>query len=108
MPTNLHNHLRAHRKARGFTQEQVANILGIRNSTLSGWETGSRILNLKDIENLAKVYDLHPAALLMPPAESERVELMRQASDVAGRLDSEAGAEWVRLGQRLADAAKEK
>lgn len=106
MSTRLHVHLRAHRKMRGMTQEQVANILGIRNSTLSGWETGSRTLDLEDIENLAKVYRVHPAALLMSPAEGERFETMRLASHVASRLDSETVSEWIRLGQKLADSAE--
>lgn len=100
--TSFHVHLRAHRKARGLSQEQVANILGVRNNTLSGWETGARVLDLEDLEKLAKVYGVHPASLLLAPDLGPQAEAMRKASELARRMEPEAVAEWLAVGSRMA------
>jgi transcriptional regulator with XRE-family HTH domain len=106
MSTRHHVHLKAHRLAKGLTQEQVANIAGVRNNTISGWESGARTLDLEDLETLARIYEVHPSALLMDPAEGPKAETMRIASEVARSLDTETAEEWVRIGQRLAKSVK--
>lgn len=106
MTTTFHIHLRAHRKARGLTQEQVANILGVKNNTVSGWESGKRVLDLEDLEKLAKVYGVHPAALLMAPEDGPKADAMRRASDLARRMPEDASEEWLKVGERMAPSAK--
>jgi len=101
MPRDLHIHLRAHRKIRRMTLERVANAIGIKINTLSGWETGARAVDLNDLEKLAGFYGVHPAALLLAPEEGPRFEAMRQASSIAERMGPEAAQEWLALGQRL-------
>jgi len=101
MPIALHTHLRAHRKIRGMTLERIANAIGRKVNTLSGWETGARIMKLTDLEKLASFYGVHPAALLLAPDEGPRFEAMRQASSIAERMGPDAAQEWLALGERL-------
>lgn len=101
MVGTLHTHLRAHRKARKLTLEDVASQIGIKVNTLSGWETGGRGVGLDDLEKLAKVYGVHPAALLLAPEDGPRFEAMRKASSIAERLGPEAAQDWLSLGERL-------
>lgn len=102
MDAPLHTHLRAHRKARGLSLEHVANILGVRQNTLSQWETGKRGVDLNDLEKLARVYNVSPPALLMAPEDSPRVAQMRVAADIASRMDQDTLADWLRMGAKLA------
>ncbi|WP_397540424.1 helix-turn-helix domain-containing protein [Roseomonas mucosa] len=102
MPTSYHIHLKAHRKAKGLSQEQVANILGVKNNTISGWETGARTLDLEDLEKLAKIYGVHPSALLMAPEQGQLASDMRRAAEVARKLAPDAAAEWISVGERMA------
>ena len=101
MTTSYHIHLRAHRKAKGLSQEQVANILGVKNNTISGWETGARVLDLEDLEKLAAVYGVHPATLLVAPEEGPVADDMRKASEIARRLSRDAAKEWLAVGDRM-------
>ena len=57
----LHVHLRSWRKSRKLTLEALAEQMGSKVSTLSGWETGRRILDLEDLQKLALYYGVHPA-----------------------------------------------
>lgn len=102
MDTPLHTHLRAHRKACGLSLEHVANILGIRQNTLSQWETGKRGVDLSDLKKLADVYKISPAALLMAPDDNPKADQMRAAADIAGRMDPDTLADWLRMGAKLA------
>lgn len=102
MDTQLHTHLRAHRKARGLSLEHVANILGVRQNTLSQWETGKRGVDLSDLEKLAGVYGVSPSALLMAPEDNPKAEQMRVAADIASRMDQDTLADWLRMGAKLA------
>ena len=102
MSIPLHTHLRAHRKARKLSLEHVANIIGVRQNTLSQWETGARGVDLSDLEKLAAVYDISPAALLMAPDDNPKADQMRAAADIAGRMDPDTLADWLRMGAKLA------
>ena len=42
-PVTFPELLKASRERLGLTQEQVADMLGIKQSTVSGWESGRRI-----------------------------------------------------------------
>jgi transcriptional regulator with XRE-family HTH domain len=102
MSTPLHKHLRLHRLARRLSLEHVANEIGVRQNTLSQWETGARGVDLEDLEKLARVYGIAPAALLMAPDENPKAEQMRTAADIAGRMDGETLTDWLRMGAKLA------
>lgn len=50
--------LLALRNARGLTQQQVSEELGIARATLGGYETGRRSPRLPDLQNLAEFYNV--------------------------------------------------
>jgi transcriptional regulator with XRE-family HTH domain len=56
--------LRAYRKARGLSQEEFAEVLGVHRTYMGGIERGERNLTLKSLERIAAKLDLEPLALL--------------------------------------------
>ena len=44
------------RKSRGYTQEYLASLVGAKQSTVAGWETGRSRPSMKRIISLASVY----------------------------------------------------
>ncbi len=52
----ISKNIRSMREASGFTQEQVAQFLGIGRSAYSNYETGDRELPLEVMERLADLY----------------------------------------------------
>ena len=50
--------LRAARVNAGFSQKQVAVLLGISNKTLSHWENGDTFPSAEKIERLCEIYNL--------------------------------------------------
>ncbi len=108
MADHLHMHLRAHRKLRNLTLEDVAAGVGVKFNTVSGWETGKRKLDIGDLEKLASFYGVHPAVLLLAPEDGPKFEAMRRASQLAERMGPEAAEDWLRMGERLAPPPEEK
>lgn len=49
--------LRKYRKAKGFTQKQLADIVGVKPHTISNYETGEREPPLALLKMFAKVLD---------------------------------------------------
>lgn len=50
--------LAALRKARGFTQQEVAEKLGVSNKTVSSWETGASCPDISMLPVLAELYEV--------------------------------------------------
>lgn len=104
-PTStLHVHLRAWRKANRLTLERLANIIGSATSTISGWETGDRTLDLDDLAKLAEAYGVHPAALLFAPPGDAQFDNLREADKALRAMRPDDAADWIKMGRRLADA----
>lgn len=55
MSEELGKKIKTLRKTRGFSQEDLANNLGLRRSTISNYEIGRRTPSLKELERLAHV-----------------------------------------------------
>jgi transcriptional regulator with XRE-family HTH domain len=54
---NYHHRLRIYRKRMGFSQREVANRLGHKDTSLvSRWETGTANLSLENAMRLSKLY----------------------------------------------------
>ena len=53
---NLGNSLFHARKRRGFSQEDVAEKLGVSRQTISKWETGETIPDIRQCKRLAVLY----------------------------------------------------
>ncbi len=101
MATTLHRYLKAHRKLRGFTQEHVANILGISHNSYSMKERGQRPVDLDELEKLAEAYGVHPIALLMAPEDGPRADLVRRAAEIARTRPEGAAQDWLRSGEHI-------
>ena len=58
------NFLKALRKEKGLTQEQLAEILGVAGRTVSRWETASNMPDLSILIQLAEYYDVDVKEIL--------------------------------------------
>jgi len=56
--------LREYRLARGLSQEQLAELLGVHRTYMGGIERGERNLTLKSVERIAEHLALPPLELL--------------------------------------------
>jgi transcriptional regulator with XRE-family HTH domain len=56
--------LLAHRRAKGMSQEALAEVLGVHRTYMGGVERGERNLTLKSVERIAERLGLDPLALL--------------------------------------------
>jgi transcriptional regulator with XRE-family HTH domain len=97
----LHQHLKAHRKLRKFTQVYIAGILRISHNAYSDKENGKRPVTLEELEKIAEAYGVHPSALLMAPEDGPRADLMRRAAEIARTRPESAAQDWVRSGEHL-------
>ena len=62
------------RAARGYTQERLAEAIGIEPVTLSRWETGHRALSLSTLRAIAEALDIGLGDLLDVERELPRTE----------------------------------
>ncbi|WGW12208.1 helix-turn-helix transcriptional regulator [Saxibacter everestensis] len=60
----LGRNLRTHREARGLSQEQFADVLGVHRTYMGGVERGERNLTLKSVERLADAIAVDALELL--------------------------------------------
>ena len=78
------------RKARGYTQKQVAEALGISDRTYSKWETGENEMDVSSLCRLAEFYEASPAVFF--PSEGLKPAGVREA---LGALEpGEAAQRW--------------
>lgn len=56
--------LRAHREARGLSQEAFAELVGVHRTYMGGLERGERNLTLRSLERIAGRIGVEPRALL--------------------------------------------
>lgn len=95
--------LRAWRKSRKLTLETLAEQTGYAVSTLAGWEKGERQVKTEDYVRLAKVYGVHPAALMIAPeAAGPKVAQMIEAAGLVERMDKVEARQWLDIGNTLA------
>ena len=64
----LGENLRAHRLARGYSQEAFADLFGLHRTYIGGLERGERNVTLKTVERLAALLGLDPLELLTETA----------------------------------------
>lgn len=91
-------HLRALRKAKGLTQEQLAERFGVSSRTVSRWETGGNLPDVATLLELADFYETDIRALLCPeetaaaaaPRDTLRTVANYAAKQEKGRLSQTA------------------
>ena len=64
MENSLARNIRAHRKARGLTQEQLAEVLGVTVGAVHKWEAKLSVPELPMIMEMADFFDISVDALL--------------------------------------------
>ena len=74
------------RKARGLTQEQLAEKMGVTNRTVSRWETGTNLPDLDILLDLSEFYQIDIKNLLNGEREAgarekENTEMIRQVAE---------------------------
>lgn len=98
---DLHSHLRAWRKHRRLTLEQVANQTGFKPNTISGWETGGRTVDLDDLKKLADVYEVTPALLLYAPPGSAKLRALDELSSAMDGMDPDTLNDLIKMAKKL-------
>lgn len=61
---NVGINLRAHREARGLSQEAFADLVGVHRTYMGGLERGERNLTLRSLERIAERIGVDPVVLL--------------------------------------------
>ena len=61
--------IRAYRRERGVSQEELADSLGVHRTYMGGVERGERNLTLRSLERLAERMGVDPVMLLTPPKD---------------------------------------
>ena len=66
--------LKALRKEKGLTQEQLAEKLGVAGRTVSRWETASNMPDLSVLIQLAEFYDIEVGEILDGERKKEKID----------------------------------
>lgn len=67
----MQNHVRAWREARGLSQRQLAQKLGVNNSHISRLEIGARMMTTKWLDRIADALGIDPLQLMAGPPGAE-------------------------------------
>ncbi len=111
----LSNRLRDLRKSNGFTQEYVANMLGLKNkSTLGSWEIGKSepdavtFLKLCNLYGVADIMQEFAGDVAAPATPAPAPALSREALEVAKAYEAldDAGRAMIRRAMGLPEVAE--
>ncbi len=111
---SFHERLRVARERRGFTQQQIADIMEISKSTYCGYETGKRQPDVQKIKQLSSILGVSGDELLeteyeskTPPVLNERDErdIAKDLEAMMARLDD--GGDLMFDGDPISDEARE-
>ena len=81
MSSSIGSKLQSLRNARCFSQQYVADVLGLKRSTLSNYEIGRRLPSLTDLGRLAEFYGVSLDYFDLATAD-EAQDLLARARDV--------------------------
>ena len=71
------------RKAKGLTQEQLAEVLNVSSRTVSRWETGSNMPDISILVEIAVFYDVSIPEIVQGERESETMDKETRETAVA-------------------------
>jgi transcriptional regulator with XRE-family HTH domain len=94
-------HLRAWRRFRDLTLQQVAARLGISHTTLLRYEKGAVMPPDDAIRRLAQIYDCTPAELQVEPQQRRQGQRVHLAIELAQNLPPEIAERWIEIGRIL-------
>ena len=98
MKTNINENIKFYRKEKGFTQEQLAEAMGVSVGAVSKWENGASVPELSLIMELADFFEISVDALLGYRAQNNN------AAECAERIDSLQDAK--KYDEAIAEAEK--
>lgn len=106
-PVKCGNYLKTLRKQKGLTQEQLAEMLGVTNRSVSRWETGANLPDIDIIIILSEYYDVDIRDLLNgekrtaehPTAERSDDKMLAEEKEVIVKA-AEYGSERERGSMR--------
>lgn len=78
----FHENLKAARKAKGYTQREVADMIGITKSAYSYYELGKRCPDVAKIKAMAKALDVTGDYLLGREEEKPSAEISEELLDM--------------------------
>lgn len=96
---NIHQNIRDLRKARGLTQEQLAEAMGVSTASVSKWENGQCAPDLAVLTAIADFFQISVDAILGHRVDPGRMEAMiseAEALAAGGKFD-EAAAQAEKL-----------
>lgn len=70
------------RKAKGWTQSQLAEKLGITDKAVSKWETGITVPDLEVLLKISKLYNISINDILEPKIQPQRISDFEQISTI--------------------------
>ena len=85
--TNIGSRFAALRKSKGYTQEKLAEILGITAQAISKWENGHTLSESSLLPALSKIYGCTIDTMLMPDECGAPTVLERQTASVISKLE---------------------
>lgn len=91
--------LRKLRKEKGYTQEELAEIMGVSNRTVSRWETGSNMPDISILVELADYYGVDIRELIDGERKSEKMD--KDVKETALKVADYNKEERRRLMERL-------
>lgn len=92
--------IRMLRKAKGLSQEELADEAGLSRSQLSEIETGAKPANTLRLAAIARVLGVQPRELFDAPQEDWAVEML----ELMGRLTSDGRESVIRIVRAMAAA----
>ena len=93
--------LKALRKEKNMTQEQLAEQLGVSNRTVSRWETGSNMPDISLLTEIAEFYDVSIPEIIHGERKSE--EMREDIKEVAETMSDYAKAEKEKVVKSIRD-----
>lgn len=100
-------HLRAWRRLKGLTLQQVAARLNVSHTTLLRYEKGVVMPPDDAVKQLAQIYDCTPAELEVDPEQRRKGQRVHLAIELAKALSPELAERWIEIGELLRKEARE-
>ena len=91
--------LRECRKEKGITQEQLAEMIGVTNRSVSRWENGSNLPDLDILIEMADYYDVELRELLDGERKSEKMN--KELEETVLKVAEYSNEDKIKLTKRM-------
>lgn len=101
-----HDAIRACRKKAGLTQKQLGHLLGVAQTTIAGWENGSRSLTIDTVRRIAEALNVPVSDLIPDQVQAKAHEDFSAVKEIlvnAGHEVDDKGLQDSILSQGLMD-----